>query len=482
MSITANRKTAARETSPPGQAAEEFRVATFRCDITPPLGQPMYGDIPLRTVEQPLLAKGIVLDAGGQRYVLCAFDWCGLCNGAHDAVRSKIAAAAGTDIAHVAVQTIHQHTAPLVDSDAQKLLAEAGVAHGIHIDPDVLEDIEQRLVAAIKQSLDHFEPVNQIGTGQAKVDRVASSRRPVGATGKICVRYSSCGDPAVRALPEGKIDPYLKTITLARDGKPLVRLHYYATHPQTSYRDGRASSDFVGDAREALQRKENVFQIYFTGCGGDITLGKYNDGSKKCREELASRLLAGIEAAVAATKLAPAGPVHWRTYSLLMPPRTDAGFTLADSLACLKDPNIPAETRNYSGAMRAAFLQRSRQPIELSSLKIGNVHILHLPGDPMIDFQLFAQGLKPADFVAVAGYGDCGPGYICTEQAHLDGGFEPTGTNVKPESEALLKKAIVELLGGIDGDGCGSHTARIRGSASSTQAYCGMRHQSTLFE
>jgi len=72
---------------------------------------------------------------------------------------------------------------------------------------------------------------------------------------------------------------------------------------------------------------------------------------------------------------------------------------------------------------------------------------LHLPGEPMVCFQLFAQGLKPLDFVAVAGYGDCGPSYICPEQAHRDGGYEPTDSNVKPESEALMKKAIATLFG-----------------------------------
>ena len=102
----------------------------------------------------------------------------------------------------------------------------------------------------------------------------------------------------MRALPEGTIDPYVKTITLARGEKPLVRLHYYATHPQTRYRDNRASSDIVGDAREAIQRKEGVFQIYFTGCAGDITVGKYNDGAKQRRKELAERLLAGMEASI----------------------------------------------------------------------------------------------------------------------------------------------------------------------------------------
>lgn len=53
-------------------AAEEPCVSTFCCDITPPLGQPLAACDAIRTVEQPLLAKGIVLKAGGQRYVLCA--------------------------------------------------------------------------------------------------------------------------------------------------------------------------------------------------------------------------------------------------------------------------------------------------------------------------------------------------------------------------------------------------------------------------
>ena len=47
------------------EATGTMRVATFRCDITPPLGQPMFCADPLRTVEQPLLAKGIVIEAGG---------------------------------------------------------------------------------------------------------------------------------------------------------------------------------------------------------------------------------------------------------------------------------------------------------------------------------------------------------------------------------------------------------------------------------
>jgi stage V sporulation protein SpoVS len=428
-----------------------LRAATFCCDATPPFGQPMIAGDPVRVVEQTLWAKGIVLEAGGRRYVLCAIDWCELNNGSHDSMQNSLAAAAGTAPACVAVHTVHQHTAPVVDMDAGKLLAAAGAAR-LRVDPQVFAAIERRLADVVKTAVGWLEPVDRIGVGQAKVERVAATRRPLDAAGKIAVRYSSCRDAAVRALPEGTIDPWLKTITLARGHpqagtRPLVRLHYYATHPQTAYGDGRASSDMVGDAREALQQEEGVFQVYFDGCGGDITVGKYNDGSKLCRRDLAGRLLAGMEAAIAATHWSPPGAVRWRTFPLVLPPRSDRGYSLADSLARMQDAAVQPSTRLCAGAERAAFHQRAARPITVSCLEIGNISIVHLPGEPMIDFQLFAQRLRPERFVAVAGYGDCGPGYLCPARAFAEGGYEPSASNVQPESEALLKRALCAVLG-----------------------------------
>lgn len=43
-------------------------------------------------------------------------------------------------------------------------------------------------------------------------------------------------DPALRALPEGQIDPWLKTISFWNGEEPLAALSVYACHP-VSYRD-----------------------------------------------------------------------------------------------------------------------------------------------------------------------------------------------------------------------------------------------------
>ena len=146
-------------------------------------------------------------------------------------------------------------------------------------------------------------------------------------------------------MPEGNIDPLVRTVTLARDSQPLVRMHYYAVHPQSYYRDGRASYDYPGIARERLQQEEGVFQIYFTGCSGDVTAGKYNDGTPKARAELAERLFTGLKASASATKYSPADQISLRVVPVGLKPRTDGKYDPQANRAILRipAPNLSSE-------------------------------------------------------------------------------------------------------------------------------------------
>jgi hypothetical protein len=431
-------------------AAAELRVATFRCDLTPPLGHlSCPKNTPLEKIEHSLLAKGIVLEASGERYVLCAIDYCAICNSTLDLFRRKVAEGAGTDPARVAVHAVHQHTAPIADNDAFRLLLQTKDPPPC---PDLkfYEEMADRLSAGVKESLRGLQPFDRIGAGEGKVERVASTRRLVEKDGKVHrPRWSVVKgeDIDLRDAPEGLIDPMLKTVTLARGDQPLVRLHYYACHPQSFYGDPRVTYDFPGLAREALEKQENVFQVYFTGCAGDVLTGKYNDGTPAAREQFAQRLLAGMEAAIAATRWAPAESLQWRIAAVKLPLYTGPNRSVTENRARLSDPKEDLGSRLELGAMLVAFAERIERPLALSSLQIGRIHLLDLPGECLIDFQLFAQRSAPGDFVAVAAYTDLGPGYICTDKAFEQGGYEPTDTAVGPGSEALMKAAILKLLG-----------------------------------
>jgi len=178
--------------------APKLRVATFRCDVTPPLGSPAYPchEKPLETIETPLFAKGIVLDDGQRRCVLCAVDWCGLCGSTHRLFCSKVAAGAGTDVSNVAVHTVHQHTAPYIGIGALEVRDKSGnPPRGV--DPQFLVQLADRLGETVKNSLARLEPFDSVGTGQAEVDRVASTRRVPTGDGKVRTRWSADRVPIV---------------------------------------------------------------------------------------------------------------------------------------------------------------------------------------------------------------------------------------------------------------------------------------------
>ncbi len=425
---------AAASLSPASAAARSgaVKLAGFRADATPATGEPLIWVTPLQTVLDPLWAKGLVLEQGGRRLVICAMDWCALGGAAYHKLRHAMAQAAGG--AEVLLHTVHQHAAPYVDGDAYALLRELPNPPLLYTVAG-LDQLADRLARAVKEALGKLRPVEQIGVSQAQVERVASSRR-VWDQGKLVVRYSTGGRDSYQAqLPEGHVDPWLKTITFASGGRPLARLHFYATHPQTFCCDGRASADFVGEARERLEREEGAFQIYLTGCAGDVTVGKYNDGSEEARRQLAERLLAAMKAAASDVRFYALKAARWRTIAVRLPAR---------------EPDKPIEapadpTARYRAACRVAFAHR-KAPLLVTAVNLGEARILHLPGEPMLDFQIYAQRRLPQAFVATAGYGDIAPGYLCTDQAIREGGYEPSASHVAVGGESALKEAIGQAL------------------------------------
>lgn len=440
--LVSSRRTRAGESPSP---ETPMRLATFACDVTVPLGTPIYSSYkPLETIEYPLLAKGVVIEQGDARYVLCAVDWCELRNSTYDSFREAVARGADTSVSRVAVQTVHQHTAPMGDADAWPFLKTLDTPPAYPA-TEVFESAAATLGEAVRRSIENLTPCDAVGTSQAPVERVASNRRTPAGEGKVGFRGSSCRDEKLRAMPEGLIDPVLQTITFAQGGRPLARLHYYATHPQSFYGDPRASYDFVGMARERLEQEEGVCQVYFTGCAGNVAAGKYNDGTPEARQGLYERLYAAMKASSAAPNFVPVPAIEWTTANFPLTVRDDAGYAEADCQAQMADAKKVDSVRT-GAAMSLAYRLRSARPIELSAMHMGNVHVLHLPGEPMIEYQLLAKELRKDDFVAVSGYGDCAPGYVCTARAYEEGGYEPTASHLRPESETAFRDVIRQLL------------------------------------
>ncbi len=428
----------------------DLHLATFSVNATPPMGHSLCGGWikSVVGVDDPQSLRGVVLLGAGLPIVLAALDWTGVMDESHRLWIEALADAAHTTADRVALHCVHQHNAPFIDKAGNALLKAAG-ATPLLFDEDFVDGLVKRSAAAVRSSLASARPVTHFRVGQAEVKEVACNRRVIGPNGKILyTRTSATKDPAARAAPEGTIDPILKSVGFFQGDRPLARLYYYTTHPMSYYGDGRVSSDFVGIARDRRDMDEpGTLHVYFTGSAGNVTAGKYNDGSKENRAILAGRVHDGMRAADtdAEGSAKALDALTWKTAPFVFSPREDLDLDRLKAIVADRKESIVNRNRN---AMTCGWLLRlaSKRPIVLSKLEFGGTTLLHLPAETFVEYQLDAQKIVGGNVLATAAYGDGGPWYIPLKRSFAEGGYEPSVAFSSRESEPSYRKAIEDLL------------------------------------
>lgn len=427
----------------------KVKLASFDVDATPPLGSAMAYQPVRRLDELTLRCRGVVLIGAGDPIVLCAVDWIGIANGGHDAFRQALATAAKTSPDRVAVHTLHQHDAPACDFTAEDIIKELKIPGYSRFDGDFHRQVIERASKAIADSIQQATAITHYGVGTGLVKEVASQRRIAGPDGKIrATRTSTTKDPLLRAEPEGVIDPNVSLLSFWNNEQPIAMLSYYACHPQSYYLRGVPSPDFPGIARFIRgQDRNNTLHVHFNGAGGNVTAGKYNDGAETNRMLLANRLAEGIRLAEQQTVRKPLVPsdIRWTSRSIKLP--LARHLNEEDLLRKLKE-TPPKGTISFADQL--AFFRRIQQghTMPISCLSIGEARVLHMPGELFVEYQLAAKGMRQDLQVMMAAYGDYGPGYIGTERAYTEGGYEtlPTSSSVDPSVEPLLLETLEQLL------------------------------------
>jgi hypothetical protein len=155
-------------------------------------------------------------------------------------------------------------------------------------------------------------------------------------------------------------------------------------------------------------------------------------------------MVTALNAAWKATERHPLETWEWRVEPITLEPRREKAFGEEESRKVLGDAKAGKAARG-NAAFQLAYLARLGRPIDLGCLDLGKALLLTLPGEPFVEYQLKAQELRKDAFVCVAGYGDGGPGYIPTDKAYLEGGYEPTVALARP-GEGPLVKAMAKVM------------------------------------
>ncbi|VTR99113.1 hypothetical protein [Tuwongella immobilis] len=437
-------------------AAKEFALVPFSAEITPPMGHALMGGgiAPAKSVADPLFASGIVLRGiDSKPVVIAALDWCEIRNDAYDRWREALAKAAGTTRERVMLMSLHQHDTPIADLAAEKFLLDAKAKGSICM-LDFHERVVERVAKAVGQAVADakaWQPIDSVGFGKGKVVGVASNRRYRDANGVWRHdRTSATRNPEVRATEEGTVDPDVKTLSFWHQNRAIVAISGYATHPMSFYGKGEVTADFVGMARRMRQSATpQTLQLYCSGCSGNVTAGKYNDGAAMNRPILADRLAAGMKLAWESTERFPLESLQFRSVPLTLSPRSGGEFRESELRARIQHDSRPFG--QCLAALGLSWLKRCQagQPIDVPLLDCGSAAFLLLPAESYVEFQLFAQSVRRDGRLLVAGYGECGPGYIPIERAwqERDGNLTDWCW-VDPGSQAKMEAAIRKVLAG----------------------------------
>lgn len=427
-----------------------WKLASFTVDITPPVGEPIAFGLN-RRVDSPIHVRGVLLDAGRKRLVLAAADVLGLYGDVYRIWRRAIAAASGCPEKNVLLHCVHQHDS-IVPPSREKWKRLAARPGDSQSSPAYYARILETLRAAVRKAArGSWAKVERLATAERRISGLASNRRLVGPDGKVfAMRWSMTTNRKLQREPVGRIDPLLRTIGfLGAKGRLLAALHFYATHPMGAYSREMAGADIPGVALAYAARAcpAGVQQIYFTGCAGDITFGKYTFASKtENLRVLGARLGAALAANLAVLQPHPVGAVRLVHAAFDLPLDRKRINRSALLLRLRKARNL-GEAYFPMHMLELLDDWKRWRRVELTRLDLGpDVHLLSLPAETVVAYQLFAQSMVPEKFLACAAYAEGLYGYLPTAEMFAEGGYEPLAGPATPELEAHYKAALGELL------------------------------------
>jgi len=429
--------------------AENLKIVTFQVDVTPPIGDPL-AYVPNEKVDTPIYVSGVVLDDGKTRAVWVSCDYIYICGKSYVTWTKVIAQQAGTITENVFLHSVHQHDSIRWAPEYNPKEGEDGP---LVVSPDYceksLKDVSDAIAKAV---VGPWQSVGRLLTSEERLGGLAANRRLVDENGQFAhTRYSGKNTPELQAWPVGKIDPILRTVCFENtQGDRVVALHFYATHPMAAYMRRMVSTDVPGRALRHVRENDTSvpLNIYFTGCGGDVTFGKYNlTGDAQSIDQLGKRLGEGILRNLQRLEEQPIGPLVIKRVSFEVP--FDATLS-------------PAGEYTGEHSQERRYLQETvdlwRQST-VARMSIGpKVHFLSFTlAEVFVDYQIYAQSLIPEHFLATAAYGNGVYWYIPTRAAFEEnGGYETSDRAcvVTPEIDETLRSALRscfdEVINGSD--------------------------------
>jgi hypothetical protein len=465
-----------------------------RIDITPPMPADCMGFVrrsePATGVLAPLTATALVIeDEDGNRAVIIAMDLVALGCMQADRIRGMVANAVNTSPDAVFLNYSHTHAGPHVTEGSLRKLG--GTMRTIFEKERLyIESLPYELVGVASLAAKDLIPV-RLAAGSIKVPGISVNRRERTADGRTILGWN----------PDGALDDELIVLELeTASGDMFAMVANFACHPVVlGGENPNVGPDYPGALRARVEANLGGMCLFLAGAGGNVLPleGFHADDGPEI--VFGERL--GYAALHVAAQLSPYSThIERLDYGSVTPislyrrvldnpqqpqhiswgaVRSDLPLKPLPSLEEVEKLLEEYET-TYQNAVEAGRPQpelnpldyhvqwaensvarlRSGEEIETSvsayvqAIRIGDVAIVGLPGEPFNEIGRAVKEGSAAPFTLFAGYSNGYIGYFPTAAEYSYGGYEPSYSHhntelleqIAPESEEILVRSCIEAI------------------------------------
>ncbi len=395
--------------SAPERPAMTLGVA--QVDITPAKPVLMSGyearKTPFTGVHDPLFASALYFSGEGTAVVLITADVIGFRAEFVDEVRAAISARTGIPPSNIMLTAVHNHGGPAIKADEDEVPSA---------NEEYVKVLKGKLIDLAVEASKKGVPFRMgIGKGACAMN---INRRAVFADGGVWLGRN----------PDGPCDHEVGVVKLEdMSGATLAVLVNWPCHGTTSGEGNyEITGDWPGAAARTLKKRagKDIVVAVTAGASGDIN-PIYGPGTDFDEIEAvgfhvgteAWKALAGIETS----------PVH----SL---GAVSAAMTLPGKKPC--PDRYP----------RATYERGPDVEVRLTALKIGDLVLCGVSGELMNEIGQAVKKGSPLTGTFVVTHANGSSGYICTDKAFPEGGYEVQVTRLMPGAEGPLTRKVLELI------------------------------------
>ena len=455
--------------------APPLQVGVAETTINPRRGMQIDGNIgvhrPAQVVLEDLHARAVVFQSGETRFMLLSMELLAITDEWTAAIRDVAAEELGFDRDAVAVHVVQNHSSP---SMGQIMLSDRLDAAKAYpwirgSDPEYGPMALERLRPMMRQAAENVRPARLVAA-TALESRVAFNRRVAMRDGTSEMGFRGRQDQAL--YREGPSDPEVGVALFTTpELETVAALLHHTCHPVHWTPHEAIHGDWPGAWATRVRREllPGATPLVLNGCCGNVHHhDAFNTDREDTPQSMARLLTDAVRRALCGDLILDDAPqVAWETARFPIPFRAFPPEVFEAAHRLIEENPEPiwmneGHTRyEWDWHFAASLLDLEERlatqdafEYEVQALRLGDLALVALPGEPFVEAQLEIKQRSPAKRTFVAHMSNRYVGYIPTPEAIGRGGYETRpscGSQLAPEALQMITDKSVEVLAALYG-------------------------------